>query len=371
MKQNKQYEENLELFKKFQYAHLSKKPENALTMEEQAIEILKCKYNILYYLLNYAKIPLPGGGSTDIQMNDKLKTVALLYQSSVPHIFQTSRQSSKTTIEICCTVWYVNFWCNVKTMFFNTKASENKKNLLDIKKMIALLPEWMKSFNPKRDPNNVEKFRNGIESEINLLSIDKQNPDSTGRGNTGSIYLDEFGFLKNIHIAYTPLSFIYTNYSRISRKNYVPAPFSITSTPADPNTAEGELFMKLWEQSPEVHFDDIKDKLPHEIFEYVDSLSEHRMAKVFQYWYEYPDRCEEKYYDIDNPDNILHLLEDPFVDLNELGEYSKKAVEYLKDVRSRCKTKTQLRREVKHTMASDKMKVLSSNKVNCWDVLRV
>lgn len=344
------YETNLELTEKFRYAHLTSKPTHELNRSEKALEILKCKYNILYYLENYCKIPLPGGGSTELQINDKLRTVALLYQASVPHIFQTSRQSSKTTIEICCGAWYVNFWQNVKIMFFNTKIPENKKNLAEIKKMLLLLPNWMCSFDPKRDPNNVEKFRNGIESEINLMSIDRQDPDATARGNTGALYLDEFGFLKNIHTAYTPLSFIYTNYSRIARKNYVPAPFSITSTPADPLSPEGELFQDLWEKVPEVTYEEIKDLLPHEIFNYVDKLSDFRMAKVYQYWYEYPDRCEKTLYDPENPHNILDLLQDPFVDIKELEKHSASAAEYIKEVRSKCKTKTQLRREVNNML---------------------
>lgn len=369
MSNNKIYTFNKDLFEKFKYAHLTKKPEGKLTKEQQALEILKCKYNILYYLENYSMIPLPGGGSTMLEVNDKLRTVALLYQASVIHIFQTSRQSSKTTIQLCCTTWYINFWENVKILFFNTKASDNKKNLLEIKKMIALLPKWMRSFDPKRDPNNVEKFRNGIESEITLMSIDRQSPDATGRGNTGAIYLDEFGFLHNIHIAYTPLSFIYSNYSRISNKNYVPAPYAITSTPADPMTAEGELFQTLWEKAFEVNYDDIKDMLPHEIKKYIETNSDSNIAKVFQFWYEYPDRCEKELYNPENDENILHLLMDPFVDIKELAEYSDKAAEYLKSVRILCKTKTQLRREV-NAVASDKMKVLFRNKVNCWNVLR-
>lgn len=363
------YDLNKELFEKFKYVHLEKKPEGKLTKEQQAMEIIKCKYNILYYLENYAMIPLPGGGSTKLEINDKLRAVALLYQASVIHIFQTSRQSSKTTIQLCCASWYINFWENVKILFFNMKASDNKKNLLEIKKMVALMPKWMRSYDPKRDPNNVEKFRNGIQSEIILMSIDKQNPDATGRGNTGAIYLDEFGFLHNIHIAHTPLSFVYSNYARISNNNYVPAPYAITSTPADPMTAEGELFQSLWEKAFEINYSDIKDMLPHEIKKYVEKNSESNIAKVYQFWYEYPDRCEKELYNPENEDNILHLLTDPFVDISELTEYSEKAANYLKAVRILCKTKTQLRREV-NSIASNKMKILFRNKVNCWNVLR-
>lgn len=337
---------NKELFKKFKQFDNQIKPDKILTKEEQILEILKCKYNILYYINNYLRIPLSGGGSTPLLLNDKLRTVALLYQASVTTVFQTARQSSKTTIIIACSSWYINFWENTKVLFYNRQRSDNKKNLRDIKKILSLLPEWMVTYNPKIHPNNVETLRNGIDSSIELAIIPKDDPDAAGRGNTAGLYLDEFGFLKNIHIAYTPLSFVYSNYSRISRSNYAPAPFSITSTPADPVTPEGEMFMNLWNDATEITFEEIKYMLPHEIYEYVNQRTDNLLVKVYQYWYEFPGRCDPKLYDKNNENNILHMLEDPFVNLDELGEYDKNAVAYLKEVRSKCLTKTQLRREV-------------------------
>ena len=95
---SKLYNFNKEMFERFQYVHLEDKPKKVVSKEEQALEILKCKYNILYYLKNYCKIPLTGGSSTDLLMNDKLKTVAFYIEAGAPFIFQTARQSSKTTI---------------------------------------------------------------------------------------------------------------------------------------------------------------------------------------------------------------------------------------------------------------------------------
>lgn len=346
VKKTKFYTQNLNLHKKFQYAHLESKPTGKLTKNDKALEILKCKYNIVYFLKNYVMIPLSGGGATPLLVNEYLMTVALLYQASFPFIFQTSRQSSKTTIILACCLWYSNFWSNTKVMFFNTKTKENKKNLRDLKKMYSFLPTWLNSYK-STDPNNVETFVNSIKSEINLCVVDKDSPDATGRGNTGGIYLDEFGFLKNIHIAYAPLSFIYSNYSAMSRKNYVPAPYAITSTPADPMEPEGEFFMDLWNKAVDIEYDEISHMLPHEIYEYMDSkCNGFRLAKVYQVWYQFPGRCDSKLFDKDNEDNIIHLLDDPFVDLELLEEHSKEAVEYLKTVRSICRTKSQLRRAI-------------------------
>lgn len=358
-KKTKEYENNLSLFKHFQYAHLTEPPANLDNKEAQIMEIMKCKYNIIYFLKYYAKMPSTGGGLTPLIMNNKTMTVALLFQASVKHIFQTARQSTKTTIELFGAVWYNNFWKNTRLMLMNMKKEDNRKNLYYIRQYTGALPAWMRAYDPSKHVNNVEKLINGLDSQVYLLTVDRESPGSSGRGNTGSIIFDEFGFIKNIHIAFSPISFVYSNYSRIALKNYAPAPFGIVSTPADPNSDEGALFMKFWNQALEVSYDEIKDMLPHEIKEYVEAETRRRnkdiskeseklngFAKVFQYWFEYPDRCEPNLYDENNPENIRHLLDDPFVDLEELIKFSAEAVKYLSEMRTLCTSKTQLRREV-------------------------
>ena len=342
----KLYNFNKEMFERFKNVHLENKPSNVNTQEEQALEILKCKYNILYYLKHYCKIPLTGGSFTDLLMNDKLMTVALLYQAGAPFIFQTARQSSKTTIILCCTSWYISFYENTKVLFYNMKIPDNKKNLSIVKQIISNLPAWMRTYDPKVHPNNVESFKNGLNSEIFLKTVDRVDPGASGRGLTGIPYFDEFGFIHNIHLAYSAIMFTYSNYSRIARKNYVPAPLAITSTPADPITPEGELFQKKWEEGVEVTFSEIKDLLPHEIYEFCDNLAQGNMCKVYQNWFEYPDRCDPKLYDEENPDNIRHLLLDPFVDIEELKSHSLEAAKYISEVRSYVTSKTKLRQEV-------------------------
>ena len=337
---------NAQMFKQFSQIHLMPKPNSIATEKEQALEVLKCKYNILYYLKNYCKIPLAGGNCTDLLMNDKLMTVALLYQASVPFIFQTSRQSSKTTIILCCTSWYMNFFENTKLMFYNMKIPDNKKNLAIVKQIISFMPSWMRTYDPKVHPNNVESFKNGLNSEIFLKTVDRVDPGASGRGNTSGIMFDEYAFTHNIHLAYSAIMFAYSNYARLARSNYVPAPMAITSTPADPITPEGELFQRKWESAYEVNYEELKDLLPHEIYDYCNSKSQGELCKVYQMWYEYPGRCEPHLYDDDNPDNIKHLLLDPFVDIEELKSYSVNAATYLSEVRSYVTSKIKLRQEV-------------------------
>ena len=111
-------------------------------------------------------------------------------------------------------------------------------------------------------PNNVESFKNGLNSEIFLKTVDRVDPGATGRGhNWQTILFDESGFIRNIHLAYSAIMFTYSNYSRIARKNYVPAPIAITSTPADPITPEGELFMRKWENASEISYHEIEEKI--------------------------------------------------------------------------------------------------------------
>ena len=95
---------------------------------------------------NYCFIPV-AGAYVPILLNEKLMTVALLYEASVPHIFQSSRQSSKTTIELALTAWYENFWENTSSLLLNTLTSTNNKNIAFIKDILKSMPKWILKWN--------------------------------------------------------------------------------------------------------------------------------------------------------------------------------------------------------------------------------
>jgi len=324
------------------------KPTGVLTNEMKENEILKCKYNIIYWLENYCKVQAPGG-YVSILLNDKLKTVALLLQASCITEFQSSRQSSKTTLMLAILAWYFNFWENTSTLTLNLSTSANKKNLSFIKQVLQQQPDWMQMWNPKKDINNVNDICSALNSKIGGIVISKSEPEETGRGFTGALYMDEIAYLKNISVAYGAVTFTYNTYSKIAREIRTPAPFAITTTPADLSSEAGRFFFDLWENAYEISYEEIKDKLPWEIYDYVQEVTEHKgLVKVFQRWYEFPGRVTNKeLINPNNPDNIIAMLEDENVDYKVLKEYDLGAATWLQETRTTCNfLKSKLRKDV-------------------------
>jgi hypothetical protein len=341
---------NEELYKKFKFISLEK-PESLNyaqpTQEEAFLEVLKCKYNVLYWLHNYCFIPV-AGAYVPILLNEKLMTVALLYEASVPHIFQSSRQSSKTTIELALTAWYENFWENTSSLLLNTLTSTNNKNIAFIKDILKSMPKWMCTWNEEKDVNNVKSIANGLNSKIGGIVVNKMEPDATARGYTGGLYMDEIAYIRNISIAYSTIAFTYNTYSNIARQSFTPAPFAITSTPNDLSSEAGAFFVGLWDSAYEVSFDEIKDLYPWEIYEYIREANNGAVtAKVFQRWYEFPGRCKPELYDKNNPDNIIWLLEDENASIEEIGKYDKVAANWLAQSRLICQNiKANIRKDI-------------------------
>lgn len=180
------------------------------TYDDEQLEFFKCKYDIVYWLENYCIIQ-GAGAFVRIQLNDSLRTVARLFEASVLTTFVTSRQSSKTTIALACISWYFNFWANVNMQLINLSVSDNNKNMQMIKLICQSMPLFLRTWVPERkgsmDIDNIASKQSTLNSRLKGLTIDKQDPDSTGRGSTSALYYDEVAYLKSIDIAYASITF--------------------------------------------------------------------------------------------------------------------------------------------------------------------
>jgi len=305
------------------------------------LEFNKCKYDIVYYLENYCLIPA-AGANIRLLLNNKLRIVARLFEASVPHLFMTSRQSSKTTIELACFAWYFNFWNNTGGILINLTQPDNKKNIKFIKDMISFLPNYLRVWNPKVNRDDIDNTMEiatpeTSNSKISGVVIDKSDPGSTGRGKTGALYWDEIGYLKGIKAAYAAVSFVYNTYSKFASKAGVPAPLAITTTPNDINDPSGAFFAEMWQSSTEIDdYDQIKDMLPYELYDwFIESNAPY--FKVFQRWYEFPNRIDHpELVNKNNPDNIIQLLEDINTSPEAIAQYDKAAARWLIDTIKIC-----------------------------------
>jgi hypothetical protein len=154
-------------------------------------------------------------------------------------------------------------------------------------------------------------------------------------------------YLKNIEIAYSPLSLIYNTYQRVARRAFVPAPFVITSTPNVLSKNEGLFFYEQWNSCKELDESNFDfKKLPWEIYE--DYIKEDYSGyKVFQAWYEFPGRISnKKLIDKNNPNNIRHILDDPETRVSEIAEYDIQAATWMKETRKLCITKRNIKKDI-------------------------
>ena len=303
--------------------------------EKQKEEFLRCKYDIVYWLENYCYVPI-AGGNIPIMLNDELRTVARLFESSVTFAFMTSRQSSKTLIIISCLAWLFNFFPKVSEMLLNIKTADNKKNMRTFKDIIENMPEFLRTWNPKKnkdDADNVFEKTSSLGCKITGFVVDKTDPDLTARGSTGMAYIDEAAYIKNIKAAYKSMSFSANTYSKFARQTLTPSPTVFTSTPNAINLEEGLFFYNIIINAKEVTYNQIKNMMPWEIYDWF--LSEGVIAfKVVTPWYRFPKRVEKsENIDPNNPNNLIHLYEDINVNMDLLKEKDAVAWKWLSETK--------------------------------------
>jgi hypothetical protein len=177
--------------------------------------------------------------------------------------------------------------------------------------------------------------------------VDKNSPESSLRGNTFSLIIEEIAFLKNIHIAYSPISFTYNTYSVIAASTFTPAPFLIVTTPNDVNSNEGAFFFELWESSYLVTWDLIKDMLPFEIKDFFESQGISK-TKVFAEWYTFPNRATNPklFLREDFNEKIKPILDNPEAPMQDIYAIDKGLASWLLKTKNLCRTIKDVKKEI-------------------------
>ena len=322
-------------------------PPYCATKELQEMEMLKCKYDIVYFATNYVYIPVVGG-IVKYEANSYLKAKLRLIEASVLHLFMTSRQSSKTQTDLVGALWYFLFWARSKQTLVNTKLEENEKNLRNIMAMLERVPKWMNTF--KEDhPDTINNIRTKIsptKSELMIGVVDRVDPASSLRGRTCALFIDEVAYLKGISVAYSAIAFITNTYSKMAKKMYVPSPFSLVSTPNSINLENGAFWFEMWQNAYEVSYDEIKDLLPHEIRAYFNKLG-HAIVKIEQPWYTYPGRARRD--DVETLEfrkKYHSTLMNPDAPIEEIEKIDKDLASWLLETKATCRTLSNIKKDI-------------------------
>ncbi len=126
----------------------------------RAAEIVKCRNNPLFFILNYCYIPETGGSlkySSNIMHLKLRRTVRALFKYNLC-VLMASRQTGKSTIAACLISWALVFYPKIRAVIVNMKQSAGLHNLAMIRFIIEKLPAWMVTEDPFKSKSNIKTY---------------------------------------------------------------------------------------------------------------------------------------------------------------------------------------------------------------------
>lgn len=116
-----------------------------LSSKERAVEWLKCKTNIFYFIFNYVTIPEIGGilKYESNMMHDKIKKTVKSVVKYHKGLLMASRQLGKSTVAACLLEWAANFFPRTPAIILNANKTFAFENLQKIKFIHENLPKFL------------------------------------------------------------------------------------------------------------------------------------------------------------------------------------------------------------------------------------
>jgi len=201
--------------------------------EEQIMELIKCRDDVLYFTKNYVKIVTLDHGEVLFDPYEYQMDTLDLLQNNRFFIGLWARQSGKTTIVSDFALWYAIFNSNKNIGIVSNKESSAKRILDNIKKMYEGLPIWMKPGVTEYAKTSI-KFDNGTQ-----LIISATTQDAFRGWPMNIVICDEFAFVPSNNAE----EFWASNYPTISSSTK--SRIIIISTP----NGMFNIFHRLWEGS--------------------------------------------------------------------------------------------------------------------------
>ena len=238
-----------------------------LTEEQKERILTECNTNLFYFAREVAKVAVAGREKGAPCVFHIGSFTALYFSTNnISYYLEQPRQTYKTGTDAIINVWYWNFACqNANIGIFAYKDTKVKENLQEIIKVLNLLPDYLKIFKWKltKDMNTgmerydvVQDFAKSAQNIFNHLKATKIIAKTTGQtkdtainaGRGGScirLNFDEIGFCKYNWLAYGSAQPSFDEVASVARENGLPHCISMTSTPPDATTKEGEWLHKL------------------------------------------------------------------------------------------------------------------------------
>jgi len=215
---------------------------SALTLEQQAREICRCRDDLVYFVENYCFVDV-GSGYQVMNLAPKQKEMLLAFKDGHNVLVLGSRQTGKTTLMICYCAWAMLFFPTISITFISRKEDQAKRQLVDIEIIFENLPAFMK---PTLSPNQAtNKTVKETRSEIKIESV-LTNPEGKGRGiRSHIVWVDEAAFLKTLKPLLTALLPTTSHHFQVAKACGLPYGVVMTTTPNGIG-GYGKVFYDKW-----------------------------------------------------------------------------------------------------------------------------
>jgi len=288
-----------------------------LVSNNNAIEYLKCRKSVFYFIYNYVKLSQVGGA---LQMNPSLmhpKMIETVKSTLVYHrcMLMATRQLGKSSVAAMMLEWVANFFPGTQIVIINMNKSAAQENLNKVKFIHRHLPSFLKT--GMKDNGNYKtylEYENGSVIKTFFYST-TSSPDVMARSLTAPVlYMDEVGFINGIADAYGSAMPVLSKAREQAIENGYPYFTLITSTP-NGTAGTGKWFHEMWNNSlaseqifkPDSTFEDCSDSL-------IENPSHNSFIRIRYHWSEirsqewYQQQCRELNFDKRKINQELDLL---------------------------------------------------------------
>jgi len=233
---------------------------NNLSKEEIALEKLKCRMSLLYWVETYAYAPVTGGNvhmgtSEQWKSSPKFRILFKLFEHEDAVLLLSSRQIGKSTMALMYAMWAMIFFPGIEIMFLTLDSSLAKDAVVRLTGISDSLPYWMQVPNASKAAKATYMYlKNDSKFKTSFIS-GAVDPNKAGRGLSQSIIiLDEFAFCNHADLVYSSMQPSVATARMHAKRNGYPTLVLAVSTP---NGGGENTFYQMLQRS--VSIDDLYD----------------------------------------------------------------------------------------------------------------
>jgi len=269
--------------------------------DEYAIELLKCKKSIFYFMYNYCKVPEVGGALQLTPSHVSPKMVETVKATIKYHrtMLMASRQLGKSTMAAIMIEWVANLFPGSQAVIINANKSMALENLNKVRFIHQHLPGFLQTPSKGTERKTYMEYENGSVVKTFYPST-TTSPDLLARSLTVPVvYLDESAFVPHMAEIYGSAQPTLSTAREQAIKNGYPYFLLVTSTP-NGSTGTGKWFFDMWANalsSEQIFTSD--HKFESNIDNIVNSPSNNAFIRVRFHWSDvksqewYDQQCRE------------------------------------------------------------------------------